>query len=194
MAHVRFSQSFQEELLVPWSRGMRKALSYVSHSFSFHFGLLLFNANPWHAMLFLINYDPTIHNSIDVSLHPRGELPFTVLNRLWTELVIWKGSSERAFSFLCYSTFQQWGCTCWLKKNAQAKSWELCFIHRANLRAQAQGHSISDNAEKTVPKRQGVGEPGCIGVFVFLFFLFATKDQVEHQKITVNKRKPDISG
>ena len=38
------------------------------------------------------------------------------------------------------------------------------------LRTSSLGHSISDNAEKIVPKRQG-GELGYIG-------FFATKDQV----------------
>ena len=48
-------------------------------------------------------------------------------------------------------------------------------MHWTNLRTQAQGHSVSDNAEKTVPKRQGVREPRYIGVFVFLFFCLQQK-------------------
>ena len=56
------------------------------------------------------------------------------------------------------------------KKDAQPKNWELCFIQQKLFRTLSLGHSIKDNAQKTILKRQGE-KPGYIKVF-------ATKYQV----------------
>ena len=72
----------------------------------------------------------------------------------------------------------------WRVPSAQAADWlvHLCAEKTHRLKGESYvlfgrlsedlspGHGISDNAEKTVPKRQG-GKPGYIEVF-------ATKDQV----------------